>query len=209
MHYCTTWHQAWTGDARSSKENKRLFEISWCLQRPPSPTLSRVQSLLLFPPSMGIDLVAGGRRVGHKVRTAPASNNVYLGLLVKLFRFLARRTDSAFAKVVLKRLYMSKTNRAPLSLSRLARYMRKKEDKTAVLVGTVTDDVRLLTVPKLSGEIIVSGVLRSWSNVEKKVCLPTFAIKSGWPTLPTCTEENQAVSKLQKLHPYDLAVYSF
>lgn len=101
---------------------------------------------------MGIDLVAGGRRVGHKVRTAPKSDNVYLGLLVKLFRFLARRTDSAFAKVVLKRLYMSKTNRAPLSLSRLARYMRNKETSTAVLVGTVTDDVRLLEVPKLSGE---------------------------------------------------------
>ena len=101
---------------------------------------------------MGIDLVAGGRRVGHKVRTSPKSDNVYLGLLVKLFRFLARRTDSAFAKVVLKRLYMSKTNRAPLSLSRLARYMKNKETSTAVLVGTVTDDVRLLEVPKLSGE---------------------------------------------------------
>lgn len=90
--------------------------------------------------------------MGHKVRSAPVSNNVYLGLLVKLFRFLARRTDSAFAKVVLKRLYMSKTNRAPLSLSRLVRYMRAKETSTAVLVGTVTDDVRLLAVPKLSGE---------------------------------------------------------
>lgn len=103
---------------------------------------------------MGIDLVAGGRRVGHKVRSAPVSNNVYLGLLVKLYRFLARRTDSAFAKVVLKRLYMSKTNRAPLSLSRMVRYMRNKETSTAVLVGTVTDDVRLLEVPKLSGECL-------------------------------------------------------
>lgn len=107
---------------------------------------------------MGIDLVAGGRRVGHKVRSAPVSKNVYLGLLVKLFRFLARRTDSSFAKVVLKRLYMSKTNRAPLSISRLARYMRGKEEKTAVLVGTVTDDVRLLEVPKLSGTYRSNGV---------------------------------------------------
>ncbi|CAM9264169.1 unnamed protein product [Discosporangium mesarthrocarpum] len=99
---------------------------------------------------MGIDLVAGGRRVGHKVRTAPKSNNVYLGLLVKLYRFLARRTDSAFVAAVLKRLYMSKTNRAPISLSRLDRYMRGKEGQTAVIVGTVTDDVRLLDVPKLT-----------------------------------------------------------
>ncbi|CAM9605493.1 unnamed protein product [Choristocarpus tenellus] len=99
---------------------------------------------------MGIDLVAGGRRVGHKVRTAPKSKNVYLGLLVKLYRFLARRTDSDFVATILKRLYMSKTNRAPLSLSRLERYMRGKESQTAVIVGTITDDVRLLKVPKLS-----------------------------------------------------------
>lgn len=71
---------------------------------------------------------------------------------MKLFRFLARRTDSNFAKVVLKRLYMSKTNRAPIALSRLVRYMRSKEEKTAVIIGAVTDDVRLLEVPKLSGE---------------------------------------------------------
>ncbi len=70
---------------------------------------------------MGIDLVAGGRRVGHKVRTAPKSKNVYLALLVKLYRFLARRTESKFDKAVLKRLYMSKTNRAPLGLNRVAR----------------------------------------------------------------------------------------
>lgn len=121
---------------------------------------------------MGIDLVAGGRRVGHKVRTAPKSDNVYLGLLVKLFRFLARRTDSAFAKVVLKRLYMSKTNRAPLSLSRLARYMRNKETSTAVLVGTVTDDVRLLEVPKLSGE---------QACVTPDNCVVSSALsRSGW-----------------------------
>lgn len=45
---------------------------------------------------------------------------------------------------------MSRTNRPPISLSRLARYARGKEDKTVVIVGTVTDDVRLLKVPKLS-----------------------------------------------------------
>merc|ERR1712137_382779 len=55
-----------------------------------------------------------------------------------------------FNKVVLKRLFMSKINRPPMSISRMARYMRGKEDKIAVIVGTVTDDTRLLTVPKLS-----------------------------------------------------------
>ncbi|CAM9808618.1 unnamed protein product [Phaeothamnion confervicola] len=99
---------------------------------------------------MGIDLVAGGRRVGHKQRSAPKSKNVYLGLLVKLYRFLARRTDSKFTATVLQRLYMSKTNRPPLSINRLASFMKGKEDKTGVLVGTVTDDNRLLEVPKLT-----------------------------------------------------------
>jgi large subunit ribosomal protein L18e len=100
---------------------------------------------------MGIDLIAGGRRVGHKVRSAPGSDDVYLKLLVKVYRFLARRTNSAFVQVVLKRLYMSKVNQPPMSLARLARYMKGKEDgKIAVIVGTITNDDRLLEVPKLT-----------------------------------------------------------
>jgi len=63
---------------------------------------------------------------------------------------LARRTSSKFNKVVLKRLFMSRVNRPPLGLARLARYMRNKENKVAVVVGTVTDDERLLDVPKLT-----------------------------------------------------------
>eukprot|EP00245_Coleochaete_scutata_P010739 TRINITY_DN3853_c0_g1_i1.p1 TRINITY_DN3853_c0_g1~~TRINITY_DN3853_c0_g1_i1.p1 ORF type:complete len:188 (-),score=28.52 TRINITY_DN3853_c0_g1_i1:453-1016(-) len=97
---------------------------------------------------MGIDLKAGGRNKKTH-RTAPKSNNVYLKLLVKLYRFLVRRTDSDFNKVVLKRLFMSKTNRPPMSLSRLTRFMKGKEDKTAVIVGTITDDVRLYELPAL------------------------------------------------------------
>ncbi|CAI9778472.1 unnamed protein product [Fraxinus pennsylvanica] len=78
--------------------------------------------------SMGIDLVAGGKSKKTK-RTAPKSNDIYLKLLVKLYRFLV--------------------NKAPLSLSRLITFMKGKEDKTAVLVGTVTDDIRAYEVPPL------------------------------------------------------------
>ena len=39
--------------------------------------------------------------------------------LSKLYRFLARRTNATFNKVVLKRLCMSRVNRPPLALSRL------------------------------------------------------------------------------------------
>ena len=75
---------------------------------------------------------------------------MYLKLLVKLYRFLARRTDSKFVQVVLKRLFMSRTNRPPMSLAKLSKYMKDKDGKIAVLVGTVTDDPRLLEVPAMT-----------------------------------------------------------
>ena len=96
----------------------------------------------------GVDLIAGGRNKKSK-RVAPKSDNPYLKLLVKLYRFLERRTDSKFNKVILKRLFMSKINNPPLSLSKVIQFMSGKEDKIAVLVGTVTDDVRITEVPKL------------------------------------------------------------
>ncbi|TPX41594.1 hypothetical protein SeLEV6574_g06007 [Synchytrium endobioticum] len=97
---------------------------------------------------MGIDIKKHHIRKSH--RTEPRSKDVYLRLLVKLYRFLARRTPSKFNKVILKRLFMSRANRPPLSLSRLAEFAEGKTDKICVLVGTVTDDERLLTVPKLT-----------------------------------------------------------
>merc|ERR1719265_1109134 len=46
---------------------------------------------------------------------------------------------------------MSRINRPPMSLARLVRQMKgdARADKTAVVVGTITNDVRLLEVPKL------------------------------------------------------------
>jgi len=50
--------------------------------------------------TMGIDIKAGGRKATKKHgRSAPVSENLYLRLIVKLYRFLARRTDSKFNKV--------------------------------------------------------------------------------------------------------------
>ncbi|KAI9808706.1 MAG: hypothetical protein M1825_003858 [Sarcosagium campestre] len=103
---------------------------------------------------MGIDLDHHHVRNSH--RKAPKSDNVYLKLLVKLYRFLSRRTDAAFNKVVLRRLFMSRINRPPISLSRLVSIASNKKtatqhsEKTIVVVGTITDDNRLLTLPKLS-----------------------------------------------------------
>ncbi|NXH63566.1 RL18 protein, partial [Rhabdornis inornatus] len=85
-------------------------------------------------------------------RKEPKSQDIYLRLLVKLYRFLARRTNAPFNRVVLKRLFMSRSNRPPLALSRLIRMMKKpgRAGRTAVVVGTVTDDVRIQDVPKLT-----------------------------------------------------------
>ncbi|URE31021.1 60S ribosomal protein L18 [Musa troglodytarum] len=96
----------------------------------------------------GIDLVAGGRSKKAR-RTAPRSDDVYLKLLVKLYRFLVRRTGSKFNAVILKRLFMSKINRPPISLKRLITFMNGKDNKIAVIVGTVTDDKRVYEVPAL------------------------------------------------------------
>merc|ERR1712048_306512 len=98
---------------------------------------------------MGIDLVAGGRvKTGH--RKGPASQDVYLRLLVKLYRFLARRTDAKFNSIILKRLYMSRVNRPSMTISRIAKLMQHHEGKIAVIVGNVTNDTRLLDCPKLT-----------------------------------------------------------
>ncbi|KAK1356395.1 hypothetical protein POM88_049651 [Heracleum sosnowskyi] len=43
---------------------------------------------------MGIDLISGGKSKRTK-RTAPRSDDIYLKLIVKLYRFLVRRTGSA------------------------------------------------------------------------------------------------------------------
>lgn len=45
---------------------------------------------------------------------------------------------------------MSRINRPPVSLSRIVANAAEKESRTIVIIGTVTDDNRLLTVPKLS-----------------------------------------------------------
>ena len=97
---------------------------------------------------MGIDLKAGGKSKKTK-RTAPKSNDIYLKLLVKLYRFLVRRTGSNFNAVILKRLFMSKVHKPPLSLSRLIKYTKGKEGKIAVVVGTITDDIRVYEVPAI------------------------------------------------------------
>ncbi|KAJ5591765.1 uncharacterized protein N7459_002134 [Penicillium hispanicum] len=112
-------------------------------------TASHLSGVQFIPAAMGIDLDRHHVRSTH--RKAPKSDNVYLQVLVKLYRFLARRTESNFNKAVLRRLFMSRINRPPVSLSRIASNVTEaQKGKTVVVIGTITDDNRLLTIPKLS-----------------------------------------------------------
>ena len=97
---------------------------------------------------MGIDLKAGGR-VPNRNKKETKSTNLYLHLLLRLYKFLDRRTDSKFCKTVLRRLAQSKMAKAPMSISRVALNLKDKGDKIAVLVGTVTNDNRLFEVPAM------------------------------------------------------------
>lgn len=98
---------------------------------------------------MGIDIQAGGRRKTTQKKNTNSANP-YIKLLVKLYRFLVRRTSSKFNKAILRRLIQVRNLKMPMSLRKVTKLMQKKDGKIAVVVGAVTDDVRLLEVPKLS-----------------------------------------------------------
>ena len=71
-------------------------------------------------------------------------------------------------------IFMSRVNRPPLSLSKLASFMAGNEQLTAVLVGKVTDDVRLSVVPKLKicalGSCVHGDARASWPRAGR--CSP-------------------------------------
>ncbi|KRZ79110.1 C-1-tetrahydrofolate synthase, cytoplasmic [Trichinella papuae] len=112
--------------------------------------------VIMFDYNCCITLCSAGIDKCHRflkksVRRRAQTDDPYHLLLVKLYSFLARRSGSKFNKIVLKRLLMARRHKPPLSLRRLANFMQRKgrEDKICVIVGTVTNDVRLYHVPKL------------------------------------------------------------
>jgi large subunit ribosomal protein L18e len=96
--------------------------------------------------------IYNSRTIGKKKfnRSSSQSKNIYFGVILKIYRFLTRRTNSKFNYAVLKRLQMSNKNQPAISLSRLVRLAYKNLSKVVVVVGKVLNDDRLITVPKLS-----------------------------------------------------------
>ena len=107
---------------------------------------------------MGIDLIRGGRIANRGIRTTKTTNS-YIKTLIKLYSFLARRTDSKFNEVVHKRLNQSRLNRYPISISRIVKTVShdnapvaegqtKFNSRIVAVVGPVTNDNRFLNVPQ-------------------------------------------------------------
>ncbi|ESN91194.1 hypothetical protein HELRODRAFT_90362 [Helobdella robusta] len=63
---------------------------------------------------MGIDICHKHDRKVH--RKEPKTDDIYLRYLVKLYKFLARRTNAKFNQIVFKRLIMSRAPTSHLSL---------------------------------------------------------------------------------------------
>ncbi|KAJ9703013.1 hypothetical protein PVL29_004673 [Vitis rotundifolia] len=90
--------------------------------------------------AMGIDLIGGGKSKRTK-RTTP------------------KGPGSKFNAVILKRLFMSKVNKPPLSLS----------GRIVVVVGTITNDLRVYKVPYLK-VIALRFIESARARIEKAVC---------------------------------------
>lgn len=91
-------------------------------------------------------VIKQGKKFGRK---DCKGDNPYLKLLVKLYKFLGRRTESNFNKVVSKRLCQTAKQKPAISTSRLSGHLKGKEGKIAVVVGTITNDPRQLEVPAM------------------------------------------------------------
>ncbi len=96
---------------------------------------------------MGIDLPSKKRKSGRKTCV---SHNPYMKLLAELFKFLHRRTGTDFSKTIFKRVITSRRNRHPVNTSKLVHLMSKSPEKTAVVVATVVNDEKQISMPKMT-----------------------------------------------------------
>ncbi|ELP92160.1 60S ribosomal protein L18-B, putative [Entamoeba invadens IP1] len=97
---------------------------------------------------MAIDLDRHNKRK-HVSRT-PRGTNPYMKLLGRIYAFLAKRTQSKFAKTVHHRLCLSGVNRPVVSTSKIAALLKDREQKIAVCITTVTFDERMPVLPKMT-----------------------------------------------------------
>lgn len=121
------------------------LKLGWCRESITLLSSLQPKRKTVQPPNRKMYISICLSEYVHLIQFSTTRSHVFS----QLYRFLSRRTDAKFNSIVLKRLYQSNTNQAPMSIARIARYMKGHDDKIAVVVGPVTDDVRLITVPKL------------------------------------------------------------
>ncbi|KAI0243924.1 hypothetical protein L0F63_005819, partial [Massospora cicadina] len=117
----------------------------------------------------GIDIKK--HHIKKSARTAPKSDDVYLRLLVK------------FNKVVLKRLFMSRVNRPPVSISRIVKNCKELEGKIITIVGTVTTMnafsslLSVLLRAKIACFFAVARTLERLSVISELLVFPRVMLK--------------------------------
>ena len=78
------------------------------------------------------------------------SKNHYIQKLVKVYKYISRKTRSKFANAVFKRLSMSRKNIPCISLSSVIAKVPNNSEKIIVVIGKILNDERLLKIPKLT-----------------------------------------------------------
>jgi len=107
---------------------------------------------------------------------------------------LSRRTEAKFNEVIHKRLNQSRLNRYPISISRIVKHLTKnntpvaeganKFNRLVAVVGTVTNDARLLNLPEGLRVVALrfTGEARARIAAAKGTCLTFDQLAQLAPT---------------------------
>lgn len=87
------------------------------------------------------------------------SKNTYLSGLVNLYEKIVKSSTNVVVQKIAARLKMSRNNRPPLKVSRLAKLYNKAPGKVCVVVGKVLDDIRVFDIPKM--QLVVFQITRT------------------------------------------------
>ncbi|CEF65151.1 60S ribosomal protein L18 [Strongyloides ratti] len=108
---------------------------------------------------MGIDICHKYERKARRV--VPKSQDPYQRLLAKVYKNLAVKTGSKFNAIIAKRLCMSRINRAPISVSKITKFVKREgnEGKIVVTCSPVVNDPRIVEIPKM--RIVTTKITRA------------------------------------------------
>merc|ERR1712173_309214 len=142
---------------------------------------------------MGIDI--SHKKDRKAVRKATKSNDLYLNMLVKLYRFLARRTDSKFNKIMLKRLFMSRQHRPPLFLDFLLTLKKAKPSFASEPSPTTPGATKSQKSNSPLFESPKPPESEFWKPVEKSSLWINLLNKLHWARTLCCCKDQETLEK--------------